>query len=284
MIKIIPFEKQHEYKELFDHMYCMRHKLYVEGRKIRHWGSADGREKDAYDAEGTIYLVALGPDGELEAGLRLVPTEKPHLLKNEYEAFCSVEEAPAQSDAWEMSRVFVSSNSRYNKDGIPLKGLLFCAMVSYARSKGINYITGINDSFFLPRVLECGIKVVPLGLPKRTEWGELIAYKMFLDDTSLHKSLNYYHVPKGAMEIVDANRLHDEAEPYLVDETDIAFSQLIGRRTPHIKRMAEIMPRLGSSNPDEVAIAELELDKLISDVRAHIVANSQFSGGSSHLN
>ena len=151
--------------------------------------------------------------------------------------------------------------------GVPLKGLLFCAMVSYAQQKGINYITGINDSFFLPRVLECGIKVIPLGLPKKTDWGELIAYKMFLDDTSFHKALHYYHVPKDALEVVDTNRLHEASEPYLVDDTDITFSRLAGQQTPHIQRMAEIMPRLGSSNPDEVAIAELELDKLISDVR-----------------
>lgn len=164
MIKAVLFEDRVRYASLLDEMHVARHRLYVEGRKWRELAKADGREKDQFDRDSTIYFLSLGTDKSLQGGLRIVPTTEAHMLDSLFPELCTVSDIPRGADVWEMSRIFVSHSEAYDEDGLIIKGKLMCAMIEFAESNGISKITGVTDSYFLPRLLQIGADIKPLGL------------------------------------------------------------------------------------------------------------------------
>jgi len=267
MIHAITYDLRSEYNDLIEDMYRARHRLYVEGRKWRELAKADGREIDQFDTENAIYLLALNKNRELRGGVRLVPSTSPHLLDTIFPQFCA-NDIPRGTHIWEMSRLFVSHNDRYGEEGVLLKGEIFCGLLEFAARNGITEITGVSDSYFLPRLLEIGIVVRPLGIPKPYQSGEMVAFHIILHSGDIEKAQSHYGIsgsvllplPGGPYGFpMEKSHLETfELETALDSEGDLA------------SEFRSIVPLLATGDARKLADAERQLDDLTARVRQKI--------------
>lgn len=279
MICSVTYEQRREFSSLLDDMYVARHKLYVEGRKWRELARADGREIDQFDRESTVYFLALGKTRALQGGLRLVPTTETHMLDSLFPELCSVGDIPRGPDVWEMSRIFVSHSDACDEDGLIIKGKLMCAMIEFAELNGIKKITGVTDSYFLPRLLQIGADIKPLGLPRPYDSGEMIAIQITMDHTTLAKAQKHYKIP-GLMlaELPEDSRDNPADEiVWLDDEIQLLNDKgYVTEREQFIEEFMHLVRLLGNSDSRVVREAESQLDDLARRVRnSKVVAGAE---------
>jgi len=271
MIHAVTYDLRPQYEGLLDEMYRARHRLYVEGRKWRELAKADGREIDQFDTESTLYFLAVGEDGALQGGIRLVPSTVPHMLNSVFPELCSRIDLPNNSTTWELSRVFVSHNDRFDENGLLLKGKLMCGMMEFALQNGITDIISVSDSYFLPRLLEIGLNVMPLGLPKAYETGEMLALKFTVDAEAVHKAQEFYKIPPNIL-------WQEPVKPEFLAEPSAQETFMLETAFNHVgseyaEEFAAIMPKLSSRNAGEVAEGERQLEDLARRVRSGLMAS-----------
>lgn len=128
-------------------------------------------ERDQYDREDTIYLLAKSHvRGELLASARLLPTTGPHLLSDYFAAACS-NTLPRGASVWEGSRFcpnprVTSSRHRVELFREIVGGIMECALLY-----GVNRVTFTANRALLPLALRSGWRSTILGptLPDGTD-------------------------------------------------------------------------------------------------------------------
>lgn len=294
MIYAIPYYEKDSHPELFDQMFRQRHQIFVEGRGWKELGKVDGREIDQFDTTSAIYFMAVGEKGRLQGGIRIKPTTGPTILGSVFPKLCTKREIPQRVDTWEMSRLFVCHHSEKNEQGVRIKGELMCAMYEFCMSHGIQSMTAIGDTFFLPRLMRAGVEALPLGLPQSYDTGEMIALELMVNQESLDNMRQYYQIPPNALSadrtlgggkpktpILDLP--HDEQLSLLRKlETEAASGALEKSNAPArsklVSRFVEIVKQLGTDDKTELKIAEEELDKLTEEVKETLLGDKTADG------
>lgn len=175
MFYVIDRSNRCAYADQLDEMFRLRHRIYVERRKWKALARADKREIDQFDTEDAVYLLAINEIGQVTAGLRLLPTTGPHLIRDVFPHAVEWGPVPAGERIYEFTRYFVIRTQEGQKTRRQAAGELLCAMFEYGLGIGLTHISLLCDSFFLPLMLECGWNVRPLGLPLAYPEGECIA-------------------------------------------------------------------------------------------------------------
>lgn len=128
-----------------------RHQIFVEQLGWRLPLAIDGFERDQYDRDDTVYVVAHDESGSICGCARLLPTTLPYLLKDIF-PFLIAERAsaPQSADIWELSRFAVSqratggpAQSSHSWDFRPmLASVVRCAAQLGARQLiGVTYLS-----------------------------------------------------------------------------------------------------------------------------------------------
>ncbi len=161
-------------RALFEQMYRQRYEIYVKRRK---WGGLKpigDQERDEFDTSAAIYLVALDAEDEILAGLRLLPTTRPHIL-GELFPHLALEGVPTGVDILELTRFYVApfKSSRAVRDW--LVGVLCAGMIEYCLANNVRQVTSVIDTFLLKLMLSMEWRVRPLGTPKPYPEGEAVA-------------------------------------------------------------------------------------------------------------
>lgn len=90
-------------KGLFPKVSRYRHQVFVE-----HLGwelfSQNGEERDQFDRQDTVYVVAEDENGQITGCSRLLPTIHPYLLGDVFPQLLNGLLPPSSSDIWELSR------------------------------------------------------------------------------------------------------------------------------------------------------------------------------------
>jgi len=176
MLHLINAENRHQpfYENLLEESYRVRHDIYVNVRGWKALARPDGREIDQFDTPDATYL--LWADGnEVLGGARFVPTHLPHLMSAIFPHTVTLGEVPNTPNVWEVTRLFTSrgGKSRANRRGVT--GDVLCAMFEMGLHYELESISVVCDTFFLPRFLESGVQIKPLGLPTQYDEGICIA-------------------------------------------------------------------------------------------------------------
>ena len=95
------------FPDLFSQMYRQRYEIYVKRRKWSGLKPIGDEERDEFDTSSAIYLVALDADDEILAGLRLLPTIRPHIL-GELFPHLALDGVPSGPDILELTRFYVA--------------------------------------------------------------------------------------------------------------------------------------------------------------------------------
>lgn len=80
-----------------------RHKIFIE-RLGWQLPVKDGLERDQFDREDTVYVVARNKNGNICGCARLLPTSKPYLLGQVFPQLMNGSAIPMANNIWELSR------------------------------------------------------------------------------------------------------------------------------------------------------------------------------------
>jgi acyl-homoserine lactone synthase len=162
MIHVIDAENRHLYGPELEQHFRIRHQIYVGERKWMALERPDGREVDQFDTEDATYLLALEGD-RVVGGTRLVPTLCPHLMADVFPFLAEVRGIQRGSDIVEWTRIFVVPERRGGES--KLLHTVLAGMFEYCLVNEISAITVVMETWWMPRFLQLGWEVRPLGLP-----------------------------------------------------------------------------------------------------------------------
>src|SRR6187455_2341576 len=93
---------------IFGDLFRLRHEIYIVRRKwgaLRHEG---GLERDSYDNSDAVYLIGFSDDGQVNCGLRLLPTTVDHLFRDHFQHLAPLG-LPQGDNVYELTRFFVAT-------------------------------------------------------------------------------------------------------------------------------------------------------------------------------
>jgi acyl-homoserine lactone synthase len=194
MIHVITSANRHRYEaELLAH-FRLRHEVYVVERNWKDLARLDGLERDQFDNQDAIYILAMD-NGKVIGGSRLVPTTRPHLLSEVFPYLASVRGLPRAVDIYEWTRMFVIKSRREGRTmGGQTRGMVICGVLEHCLGNGITGLTALIEMFWLPLFHSMGWSLTPLGLPEliNGEWS--IAVKMAINEETLASTRAFHGI------------------------------------------------------------------------------------------
>lgn len=179
---------------LMHDMFTDRKRVFVDwlGWDVPH---ANGEERDGYDDALAEYVI-LQHEGRHLGSVRLLRTDRPHLLSHVFPFLCEGE-VPSGPEVREITRLCVSPDCPSDARRLVTRTLL-TALTEYALMTGIDSFTMITDIAFLQRVIACGWRCEMLGLPQPYAGQSLAAMQAFIDvDTlSILRERGVYSSPR----------------------------------------------------------------------------------------
>ena len=179
MIELFTGRDEKRYPHIFKQMYEQRFDIYVTRRRWKGLKPKDGLEKDQFDTEQAIYLLAMDDRDTILAGLRLLPTTGPHIFGDLFPQLAGAGAVPRGKHILELTRFYVAPFGAGRDLRKWLIGIISAGMFEYGLEHGITQISSVIDTFLLPQMLELEWRVRPLGLPFR--YGEGSAVGVLID-------------------------------------------------------------------------------------------------------
>jgi len=172
MVQIITASNRHLFATELDGMHRDRKRVFVDWLKWKVPVTDGVYEIDQFDNDGAVYVVASDARNRKHlASLRLLPTDRPHLLSAVFPQLCD-DGIPTGPDTFELTRYCVSPDVP-KSDAQGLRDLIWLAAVEYAVDRHIRRYTCVTHLQFLSQILAAGWEAEPLGLPKDVD-GEQI--------------------------------------------------------------------------------------------------------------
>jgi acyl-homoserine lactone synthase len=160
-------------------MFADRKRLFVDLLAWRVPVVAGEYEIDRFDDMHAVYLVD-GDENDPHLGsLRLLPTERPHILDTLFPGLCDGF-VPRGATIWEITRLCLPTRIGAARR-LEVRNRLISAMVDHALATGIETLTGVVEMNFLSQILDMGWDCRPLGAPQRCEGRLLAAFRIELD-------------------------------------------------------------------------------------------------------
>lgn len=185
MIHVVTAANRQLYARELDEMHRLRWQFFIEQRgwsELEAVQAEPGFERDEYDDERAVYLLALSDDGHVQGTMRLRPTDDKSLITDRFSVLV-VPETKAQFGAqtWEITRLMRSPAFRGSDGELRLR--INCAACEFALSRGITRFVCVVDTFLLPAMRALNRdKHRVLGLPHPYAEGEMIAVELKPDE------------------------------------------------------------------------------------------------------
>jgi acyl-homoserine lactone synthase len=175
MVLLVTQKNRAEHAAILENMHRERKCVFVDQLK---WDvPCEGDiERDQFDDAAAEYLIiADASTGAHLGSMRLLRTDKPHILGSLYPHLCE-RIVPASPDIREITRLCLSRKLK-SADRRMVFHRLVTALVEYGMLSGISAYTAVTSMHWLTQTLSLGWRCVPLGLPQ-TVGGEMVAAMM----------------------------------------------------------------------------------------------------------
>lgn len=179
MIHIIENHLAADKRPLLQSMFADRKRLFVD---LFGWDVpvVDGQyEMDQFDTAEAVYLIIADAAGGHAASLRLMPTNRPHMIGTIFQHLCPAG-IPAGDTIWESTRLCLPQRHGAERRR-ELRNQLISAMVDFALERGIDRYTGVLPDAFRKEVLAMGWRGEPLGPAVRMPGGPVGAFMVYID-------------------------------------------------------------------------------------------------------
>jgi acyl-homoserine lactone synthase len=212
VIHIVNAHNRDVYTDALDEHFQIRHEIYVGERKWMRLQRPDGRERDQFDNEDAVYLLAIDNE-KIIGGSRLIPSLKPHLLSEVFPNL-ALKGVPRASGIYEWTRVHVIKERREGRNrGIAL-GSVFCGVLEYCLAEGITGLSALVEMWWLPHFHEMGWTVWPLGIPELIEGEWSVAILLEVNQETLDNTRAVFGIT-GSVIVDPASRV----EPQVLVQT-----------------------------------------------------------------
>ncbi|OYU90355.1 MAG: autoinducer synthase [Bradyrhizobiaceae bacterium PARB1] len=170
MIEIINSGNAGHYSDLLDKQFRLRHEIFVGERGWTDFDVDGTHERDQYDDDAAVYLVAADDTGTVAGGYRLYPTVLPHMLSEQFPHL--VEGAIIQRcDVLELTRFAMRKSQRRSRHYFEL----LAAIQEYGMMEGLSGFTSVINPLRIPILQSFGFEIEPLGLPAMIDGDSTIA-------------------------------------------------------------------------------------------------------------
>lgn len=140
----------------------------------------EGRyELDDYDGDGAYYLIAADVDGGHAGSMRLLPTNRAHLLADHFADLCDGR-IPHGPQVMEITRLCLPQRLG-REERRAVRNRLISAMVDHALQSGVSVLTGVVTAVFRETVLAMGWRAAPLGAARTHQGGSIGAFRLDID-------------------------------------------------------------------------------------------------------
>jgi acyl-homoserine lactone synthase len=180
MIRVVDSGNRRQFADVLDGQFRLRHDIFV---KERGWTKfeIDGiYEKDQYDNDSAVYVIAADEAENVAGGFRLYPTTLPHMLA---EQFSNLVEGkiPRQSDVLELTRFAMRRTERRSHHYFEL----LLAIQEYGLRKGLSGYTSVINTQRISILQGFGFDIEPLGLPQTIDGETIIAVLFHVNEACL---------------------------------------------------------------------------------------------------
>ncbi len=170
MIEIIDSGNAKHYGDLLDKQFRLRHEVFVGERGWTEFDVDGTHERDQYDDDAAVYLVAADETGIVAGGYRLYPTVLPHMLSEQFPHL--VEGAVIRRrDVLELTRFAMRKSQRRSRHYFEL----LTAIQEYGTMEGLSGFTSVINPLRIPILQSFGFEIEPLGLPTMIDGESTIA-------------------------------------------------------------------------------------------------------------
>jgi acyl-homoserine lactone synthase len=164
MIKVITSDNIDDNPELMERVWRFRHVQFVERLGWRELASEGGRERDRFDTDDAIHLVA-EKRGEVVGYSRLLRTAAPHLLSDVYPEIMQGRDWPREKTIYEWTRC-ISDVDAGRFGNIQVSHLLITGVLEFCLTAGIRGMIVETHPKLVTWMLETGYEVEPLQVPQ----------------------------------------------------------------------------------------------------------------------
>lgn len=189
-VHVIRSENSERYWELLDQSFQFRHEIFVNELGWKDMKPENGRERDQFDTPDTVHLL-ITEDDTLVGGGRLHSSFGPTLMSEIYPQLADVRGIQRGSDVMEITRGWIVKGRREERPR-RVAGAWKAAMLEYGLSEGIRYLTGVAETWFMPRLANLGWAPRYLGLPQDLDGYNLVAFRAEVSASALEATRAYY--------------------------------------------------------------------------------------------
>jgi N-acyl-L-homoserine lactone synthetase len=186
----------------------------------------DGRfEIDQFDDEYAIYLLASHEDGSHLGSIRLLRTDRPHILGSFF-THLSDRPVPTGPDTLEVTRLCLSPRLRAAERRY-VRNQLISAMTDYALANRINTLTGVARTSWLVQILRMGWRCETLGSIQSVDGAQTGAFRIDLDgDTPASLANMGVYLPGTSAAFEERIQAFHRAEVARLSQTQPNISEL----------------------------------------------------------
>jgi N-acyl-L-homoserine lactone synthetase len=189
-----------------DSMHRDRKRVFVDRLKWNVPVVDDVYEKDQFDNENAVYIVATDADtGQHHASLRLTPTLKPHMLRDVFSTLCE-DGVPAGPHIWELTRICISPSLPRELARKSL-GLIWLGALEFGLDEGITTMTGLTHTAMFANIQASGIQIEPLGPSKDFDGMAYRALKTRIAPDVLEKDRIRLDEPERVLQYIPATAI-----------------------------------------------------------------------------
>jgi N-acyl-L-homoserine lactone synthetase/ectoine hydroxylase-related dioxygenase (phytanoyl-CoA dioxygenase family) len=180
MVKIITVANKWTFEREMNAMFEERKLVFIDLLK---WNIpvTDGRyEIDEFDDDAAIYLLMSHDDGSHLGSMRLLRTDRPHILGSFFGDLCA-DGVPTGSDTLEVTRLCLAPRLRASERRW-VRDRLISALADYALSQGITTLTGVARTSWLSQIVRMGWRCDVLGEPRLVNGTMIGAFRIHVDE------------------------------------------------------------------------------------------------------
>ncbi|TKC92666.1 GNAT family N-acetyltransferase [Trinickia terrae] len=164
-----------------------RHRIFVQQLGWDLPGADEHLERDQYDRDDTVYVVAHDESGSICGCARLLPTNRPYLLQEFPFLLADGMPAPNSSDVWEVSRLAASPDASdpADTDAACAMRPMMAAVVECAAKRGARQLIAVTFLSMERLLRRIGLHVHRAGPAQRIDGRMVVALLMDIDAQTL---------------------------------------------------------------------------------------------------
>jgi acyl-homoserine lactone synthase len=201
MIRVVHSGNNRQFAGILDAMFRLRHDVFVKERGWTEFETDGIYEKDQYDNDAAVYMIAVDATEDVAGGFRLYPTTSPHMITEQFRDLVDGT-IPQRSDLLELTRFAMRKSQRRSSHYFEL----LLAIQEYGLREGLAGYTSVINTLRIPILQGFGFDVAPLGLPQTIDGETIIAVLFRVSEDCRSRIRNKVNIHASVFETATAQR------------------------------------------------------------------------------